>query len=102
MIFTIRIYRLTPIDKMAYVPQFCHSMRKELQELKLHKMNPDGCFLSLGPTTDDCSCQITLSGEEARLLFDVGDEAVHVAFLPISYLVNIYERVISKLEAHRA
>lgn len=93
---------LTPVDKTVYIPQFCHSMRMELEELTQRKINPDRFFLSLGPTTDDCSCRISLTGEEARLSFDIDNEVVQVAIMPTSYLINTYSRVISRLEASNA
>lgn len=46
--------------------------------------------------------RIFLSGEMARLSLDVGGDTAHIALLPVSYLVNIYEMAIDKLEARRA
>ena len=89
---------LTPVDKMAYLPQFSHSMSIELEELRSGKINPEGFFLDLGPTTDDCSCRIELAGEKAKVSFDIDGYATQVTNIPIYYLISVYEEVITKLE----
>ncbi|WP_231758801.1 hypothetical protein [Microbulbifer elongatus] len=93
---------LTPVDRMAYVPQFICSMKNELEELRNRRINEDAFFLNLGPTTDDCSARIKLVGGQARISFDIEGGVVFLTSLPITYLVELYEKVINNLEHKNA
>ncbi|TCI01076.1 hypothetical protein EZV61_19310 [Corallincola luteus] len=91
---------LTPIDNVAYLPQFLHSMRSELEELKEKSINPDGFFLYFGATTDDCSSRIKLEGDTAIVTFEVEEGVIHPMKCSASDLINLYSETIEALEKH--
>jgi hypothetical protein len=93
---------LTRIDNMAYLPQFINSMNEELNEIKLGKINPDSFFLDLGPTTDDCSSRIYLSGDEAKVSFDLDEGVVLETKMLIAKLIELYTTVIMELKNIKA
>lgn len=90
---------LTPIDNIAYLPQFIGSMEHELNQLQQREINPDGFFLDLGPTTDDCSSRITLKGEVAEITFELDEKNIYKLNIDVDELKSIYQGVINKLSA---
>lgn len=90
---------LTPVDNMAYLPQFISSMEYELAQLQQGTINPDAFFLDLGPTTDDCSSRIKLNGEFAELTFEIENGVIHFIKVEINELISTYESTINKLRA---
>ena len=89
---------LTPIDNIAYLPQFVSSLKEELLQLERRDINSDGFFLNLGPTTDDCSSRIKLIGEEAKVTFELEEGTVHLLHTSVSYLIGVYSEVVKRLE----
>ena len=60
------------------------------------RVNPDGFFLNLGPTTDDCSGQIYLNGDLAEITIGIEEKFFEVE-IPIVKLTTLYSNVIDRL-----
>lgn len=90
---------LTPIDNIAYLPQFIASMEYELKQLQQREINSDCFFLDLGPTTDDCSSRITLQGNIAEIHFVLETNREYKLNIEVDELISIYQCVINKLSA---
>ena len=92
---------LTPTDKMVYLPQFIASLEHEIKQLESRDINPDGFFLNLGPTTDDCSCRIEIDGNIAHLSYNLSDQQKKFLSIDINVLISTYQGVVDVLRTAR-
>jgi len=89
---------LTPTDNKVFVPQFIASLRHEMSELMTGDINEDNFFLDLGPTTDDFSCRIKLSCDNALLTFDGPNDSSFIVSILVKDILFVYSKVIGRLE----
>ena len=92
---------LTPVDDMAYLPQFVSSLKKELLNLESGSIGPDYKYFCYGPTTDDVVGSIEVREDTAFLIFELSGSQVSVD-IPLKELLSLYSKTIDFLVELRA
>ncbi|WP_236984905.1 hypothetical protein [Marinagarivorans cellulosilyticus] len=92
---------LTPVDNMAYLPQFVASLENESNDINSDNIAREYMFFNHGPTTDDVVGNITLANGVAKLSFDIGG-VVNLVSVSKSELLSVYQEAIEYLRGIHA
>jgi len=92
---------LTPIDNMAYLPQFIAALEREKREIDTGDICQDYIYFNHGPTTDDVVGSITLAGQTAQLKFEIDDVNCLVS-IEVEDLLTVYVQTIESLRGINA
>jgi hypothetical protein len=92
---------LTPIDNMAYLPQFIATLEAEKLVLASGQIAEEFLYFNHGPTTDDLSGKISLQGNKAYLTFSINGILVSLVIETLE-LVSIYSQTIKYLRSMNA
>ena len=92
---------LTPVDNMAYLPQFIATLESEKSEIERNLFSHEYIFFNHGPTTDDVVASIKITQELARLRFTVNGMVCLVS-IATEQLLSIYRATIEHLRSINA
>lgn len=92
---------LTPIDNMAYLPQFIATLESEKLVVASGQIAEDYLYFNHGPTTDNVSGKISVEGNTANLTFELNGIDISVV-IEAKELLSVYSHTIEYLRSINA